>query len=427
MDVLRIALLTLGTRGDVQPFIALGKALKARGHDVVLGAPENFQHWIEGHGLEYRSIGVDMQAFVQSLRARQVMAGNVFAMARMWRETIVPLTRRSLDAIWEIARDADAIVYHPKTAGAADVGEATGAALLYAAPFPIFPSKAFPLFALPGNYGPWLNRLSYKLLALSRLLFLPTVNRWREDVLGLGRASPFGTKGAVRNRTPEQLCAVSPSVVPGYPADDSENIQTVGYWFLDEGQDWRPDPALAEFLVSGDPPIYIGFGSMTSSDPVRLARIIVEGVRCAGVRAILATGWGAMGKIEIPDTIRVMEGAPHDALFKHVSAVVHHGGAGTTAAGLRAGLPTLICPLSVDQPFWGRRVHALGCGPKPQPLKRLRSGQFAQGLVALTQTHAYRVRARELASAIAKEDGVTRAADIIGAVPRRAREKAAAY
>ena len=415
---MNIALLTLGTRGDVQPFIALGKALKARGHSVVLDAPENFHSWIESHGLTYRSIGVDMQTFVQSPEARKVMGGNVLAMARMWRHTIVPLTRKSLDAIWETACAAEVIVYHPKTAGAADVGEATGAALFHAAPFPIFPTKAFPLFVFPGSYGPWLNQLTYKALLLSRLLLLPTVSRWRKDALGLGKASLFGTAGTGKDRQPGQLCAVSPAVVPGYPVDDSENIQTTGYWFLDEGQDWRPDPALSAFLEGGDPPIYIGFGSMTTGDPAQLARIVVEGVRLTGMRAILATGWGAIGKVEIPDTVCLIRGAPHSALFKHVSAVVHHGGAGTTAAGLRAGLPTLICPLVVDQPFWGRRVSSLGCGPKPQSLKGLRSERFADGLTELTQTASYRVRAREVASAMAEEDGVTRAVEIVEAVRR---------
>ncbi len=412
---MKIALLTLGTRGDVQPFLALGKALKARGHKVVLGAPDNFQAWIEDHGLSYRSIGVDMQDFVRSREARKAMGGSAFAMARMWRQTIVPLTRSSLDAIWETARDVDAIVYHPKTSGAADVGAVTGAALFYAAPFPIFPTKAFPLFVFPGTYGPGLNRLTYKALLFSRLVLLPTVNRWRREMLGLGKASPFGTVTTKKGRKPEQLCAVSPTVIPGYPADDSENIRTTGYWFLDEGQDWHPDPALSDFLEDGDPPVYVGFGSMTTDDPIRFAQLVIEGVRLSGVRAILATGWGAMEELDAPETIHVIKGAPHDALFKHVSAVVHHGGAGTTAAGLRAGLPTLICPLAVDQPFWGRRVFSLGCGPKPQSLKRLRAERFAAGLIDLTRTESYRVRARDVASAIANEDGVARAVEIVEA------------
>ncbi|UCH46551.1 MAG: glycosyltransferase family 1 protein [Betaproteobacteria bacterium] len=407
---MKIAIVTLGTRGDVQPFVALGNALKARGHDVVIGAPENFRTWIECHGLRYRSIGVDMQSFVQSIDARKVMAGNVLAMVRMWRREIVPLTRNSLDAIWETARNADVIVYHPKTAGATDVAEVTGAGLVHAAPLPIFPTKSFPLLVLRGNYGPWLNRLSYRFLTVPQLLLRSTVNRWRKEVLGLGKGPLFA---ASSTRRPVQLCAVSPSVVPDYPADDTENICTTGYWFLDESSDWRPDPTLAAFLEQGDPPVYIGFGSMTSVNPARLGEIIVEGVHQARVRAIVASGWGAVELIDAPGIIHTIDEAPHGPLFKHVSAVVHHGGAGTTAAGLRAGLPTLVCPLSIDQPFWGRRVYSLGCGPKPQPLKRLHAEKFAQALIELTQTESFRTRSSNLAKAIAKEDGLARAVEVV--------------
>ena len=237
-------------------------------------------------------------------------------------------------------------------------------------------------------------------------------------MLGLGKASPFGAMRTGKDRRLGQLCAVSPTVLPDYPADESENIQTTSYWFLDEGQDWHPDSALSDFLKDGDPPVYIGFGSMTTGNPAKLAQVIVDGVRTSGARAILATGWGAIAEIDVPRTVHVIKGAPHIALFKHVSAVVHHGGAGTTAAGLRAGLPTLIFPLTVDQPFWGRRVFSLGCGPKPQPLKRLKSERFAKGLIELTQTESYRVRTREVVSAIAEEDGVARAVEIIESARR---------
>ena len=415
---MKIVLLTLGTRGDVGPFIALGKALVSSGHDVVLGAPDNNQKWIEGHGLEYRSIGVDMQEFVQFPEGSKVLSGNLFAMMSMWRDTIVPLTRKSLDAIWETARHAEVIVYHPKTTGAVDVAEVTGAVLFFTAPFPFFPTGAFPLFVIPGNYGSTLNRLSYKILSFPRLLLLPILNSWRKDLLGLGKASLSGAPGKGKSSIPEQLCAVSPVVIPGY-ADEQDSTQVTGYWFLDEGQQWQPDDNLSNFLEAGDPPVYIGFGSMTTADPGKLARIVVEGVKRAGVRAILSTGWGAMERIDVPETIMVINGAPFDSLFKHVSAVVHHGGAGTTAAGLRAGLPTLICPLALDQPFWGRRVHALGCGPKPQAIKRLEAKRFAKGLLELTQTESYRVRAESMASAIAKEDGVARAVEIIETVSRK--------
>lgn len=409
----KIALLTLGTRGDTQPFIALGRGLVARGHQVVLGAPENHKDWVESHGLAFRSIGVDMRAFVESVEGRRVMAGNPLAMARLWRNQIVPLTRESLDATWDVSRDADAIVYHPKTAGGADVGEATGACTIHAAPFPVFPTKSFPLFVLPGNYGPWLNRLSYAALLFSRLVFLPTVNRWRREVLGLRRARSPNKRARAARRGATQLCAVSASVLPDYPATASEHIHTTGYWFLDEGADWQPDAELAAFLANGAAPIYIGFGSMSSVDPVALSRTVVEAVRRSGLRAILASGWGALGEPEPSDSVYTIEGAPHLALFRHVSAVVHHGGSGTTAAGLRAGLPTLVCPLTVDQPFWGRRVHKLGCGPKPQSIKHLRPGRLAAGLGELVTTGSYRRRAEEIAEAISREDGVGRAIELI--------------
>ena len=159
---MKITILTSGTRGDVQPYVALGKALQARGHDVLLACPDNFAAWVEGHGLEFRSIGVDMQTFLQSPAARAAFLGNVFAFVKIWKQTIIPAIRQTLDATWESARDADVIVFHPKVGSAADVAEATGAALVSTAPFPIFPTKAFPFLVLKGNYGPWLNLHSYK-------------------------------------------------------------------------------------------------------------------------------------------------------------------------------------------------------------------------------------------------------------------------
>ncbi|NQU63781.1 MAG: glycosyltransferase family 1 protein, partial [SAR324 cluster bacterium] len=194
------------------------------------------------------------------------------------------------------------------------------------------------------------------------------INRWRKETLGLEKSPAFMPINRIKSSSYIQLCMASPALVP-YPNDPEENIQTTGYWFLEEKMDWQPDTALADFLKTGDKPIYIGFGSMPSWDPKKLTKEIIEGVRLANVRAILAIGWGGLKEVDLPETIFAIKGAPHDALFKYVSAVVHHGGAGTTAAGLRAGLPTLICHSAFDQPYWGRRIFSLGCGPKPQSLK----------------------------------------------------------
>ncbi len=155
---------------------------------------------------------------------------------------------------------------------------------------------------------------------------------------------------------------------------------------------------------------------MTTRDPAGLVETIVEAVQRAGLRAILARGWGAMAEIDVPKNIHIINSAPHSELFQHVCAVVHHGGSGTTAAGLRAGLPTLICPLTVDQPFWGRRVFSLGCGPKPQFIKRLQPKRLSEGLTELVQTESYRACAKNVASAIASENGVAQAVEAVEAV-----------
>lgn len=411
---MRIALLSVGTRGDVQPYIALGKGLAERGHEVVLAAPENFQPWVEGHGLRFQSMGVDTQDFFQSPQVRPLLNGNLLALVKILRKTLVPIMRQILDATWEASRRAEVIVFHPKAGGAVDVAEVTGASIICAAPVPMFPTSAFPFFLLPGNFGPWLNRLTYKPLNLSRVLFTPVMNRWRREKLGLGKGPVFMPMSGHRNGVGVSLCAASPALVP-YPPDGVEGVHTTGYWFLDEGGEWQPDRALNAFLEAGEPPVYIGFGSMATGNPLKITREVVKGVRLAGVRAVLATGWGGMNQIQVPDNIHVIKGAPHDALFQRVSAVVHHGGAGTTAAGLRAGKPSLICPLYFDQPYWGRRVWSLGCGPKPQRLKKLKAEQFARGLLELTQTESFAARAAEMARVIAQEHGVARAIEVVEA------------
>lgn len=409
---MRIALLTVGTRGDVQPYVALGKGLAARGHEVLLAAPDDFGSWIEGHGLAFHPMGIDMEGFLKRPEARSFMNGNVFALIKFMREDFSSIIRKNLIATWEAAREAEVIVFHPKAGGAVDVAEATGAAAICAAPLPMFPTSAFPFFLLPGDYGPWLNRLTYKPMSMSRAIMAPLINRWRKQTLGLGKGPTFLPVSGSKDGAGQSLCAVSPSVLT-YPTGGTEVVHTTGYWFLDQGQDWQPDPELSAFLQAGEPPVYIGFGSMATKNPGKLTQEIVEGVRLAGVRAVLATGWGGISRIDMPDTMHVIKGAPHDALFKHVSAVVHHGGAGTVGAGLRAGKPTFICPLAFDQPFWGRRIFALGCGPKPQKLKRLKAERFAQGLVDLVRTKSYAARAAEMAAAIAREDGVAKAIEVI--------------
>ncbi len=207
------------------------------------------------------------------------------------------------------------------------------------------------------------------------------------------------------------LYAMSPLIMPR-PTRWGENIHMTGYWLDDAASDYVPDPALEAFLSDGEPPVYIGFGSMTSGDMGDTLRIVMEAVKQSGVRAVLSTGWGGVSVPSRKDLF-VAQFVPHDWLFKRVSAVVHHGGAGTTAAGILAGKPTLIIPFGGDQPFWGNRAYTLGLGPKPIPRDKLTVPKLTKALSLLTGTKKYRVAARELGERLHLENGAVIAANII--------------
>jgi sterol 3beta-glucosyltransferase len=204
------------------------------------------------------------------------------------------------------------------------------------------------------------------------------------------------------------LNAWSEHVVPN-PPDWPADVATVGYWFLDRPDDWAPSPALAAFLDSGPPPVYIGFGSMAARHPERTSQTVLRAIRQTGQRALLARGWGGIDAQDVPEFVFLLDEAPHDWLFPRCVAVVHHGGAGTTAASLRAGRPSVICPFFGDQPFWGRRVHALGAGPAPIRQKKLTADQLAAAIRVAIGDDRVRRRAAEIGRAIRAEDGIGRA------------------
>lgn len=296
------------------------------------------------------------------------------------------------------------------------IAEKLGCRFILASPLPGFtPTSAFPTPLLPfASLGP-LNRISHSLAIKGmNVLFGGLLRDWRKTTLGLpprstGKTTPSGT-----------LYAYSPHVVP-VPRDWGRDVLVSGYWFLDH-DDWHPPEDLAAFLKAGEPPVYIGFGSMPGLDPVNTAATVIEALAKTGKRGVLATGGGAMEPQQIPPTIHVIREAPHDKLFPHVGATVHHGGAGTTAASLRAGKPMTICPFLGDQPFWARRMCDLGVAPRPLDRKRLSVETLAAAIVAMDHP-PMRERAATLGAAIRQEHGVTAAINFIEA--RAARQQSA--
>jgi sterol 3beta-glucosyltransferase len=231
-------------------------------------------------------------------------------------------------------------------------------------------------------------------------------NSWRKERLGLP-AIPLHRwpYTQLHGQAVPLLYGHSPAVMPR-PSDWSEHAHVTGYWFLDHAPGWQPPAGLVDFLESGSPPIYIGFGSLAPAGKEEATRVVLEALRRSGKRGVIATGWGGLSPSVLPDEVYALESVAHDWLFPRAAAVVHHGGAGTTGAGLRAGVPSIIVPQSKDQPFWARRVEALGAGPAPIPRRRLTAGRLAQAMRVAVTDESIRKRSAALGETIRAEDGV---------------------
>jgi len=410
---MRVVLMTSGSRGDTQPFVAMAVGLQAAGYDVVLGAPPNFADFAAEYDLTFKPLGVDSQALLEddlmqdvidAGKLTAVLRGDAFRMARKMYDDMCR------DA-WEVAQGADVILYKSPIWNGSSIGEALGVPAAEVNLFPWTPTREFPpaytgsLFSMGGAY----NLLSAKLIRwFFWMVARGAVNRFRRETLG---EPPFPVSGPPPHHKPPHvpfLYAFSPSVMPK-PDDWADNIEAIGYWYLDAAQDWQPPQELVDFLESGPPPIYIGFGSMTSHDPQARAEAILKALETTGQRAILLGGWAKMGAgMTLPDTVLRIDGAPHSWLFPRCAAVVHHGGAGTTAAGLRAGVPSIIVPHNFDQPFWGDRVAQLGVGTQPIPVQKLTAESLAAAIQTVTGDQAMQRRATELGEKIRAEDGIER-------------------
>ncbi len=411
---MKITILTLGTHGDVQPYVALGLGLRRAGHHVTVAAGERFAPFITGYGLDYAHSEWDFPDLLQSRSGRAALGQGERTVHSL--RGIAPVLRRVLDQEWAAAHDAEAIIYHPKAFGGYHIAEKLGVPGFLAVPFPAFsPTSAFPnlFLSVSENLGSFLNLASYgAFIRLNTTPYWRVINRWRREVLGLPPRSPVTDYLRQGGLPVTRLYCYSPHVIPT-PDDWNAASVATGYWFLDRRDDWHPPADLVRFLAVGPPPVYVGFGSMIGRDPAATTAIVLDALRLSGERAVLARGWGGLDARDVSGEVCVVDSIPHDWLFPQVAAVVHHGGAGTTAAALRAGVPSVICPFFGDQPFWGRRIHALGVGPEPIPHNELTAARLGDAIRCATSDSAMRAAAADLGATIRAENGVARAVNII--------------
>jgi sterol 3beta-glucosyltransferase len=391
---MRILIVTAGSRGDVAPYTGLGQRLQQAGHQVALAAHDRFADLVRECGLEHRALPGDP---VELVRARTAApspeaATSVFAaFLDELGDGVVAAVTAGTDVLLTASGPAPLSRLVADGFGIPSLG-------VYLAPG--VPTREFHPPGLPvtGPFSPADN------LAAGRELLARTGSLYADVLRRLRTRLGLRTAAAEAASPPDDwpIChGYSPEVVPR-PADWPATVHVTGYWWPARPPGWQPPDLLVDFLGAGPPPVFIGFGSMTPHHE-RLHDVVAAAVGRAGVRAVVQSGWA--GLAPAGDDILLVGDLPHDWLFPRTAAVVHHAGAGTTGAGLRAGVPAVPVPVLVDQPFWADRLHRFGVAPQPLPLHELTADTLSDALRACLDRSTYRDRATELAHRIRAEDG----------------------
>jgi len=423
-------LIAFGSRGDVQPHIALGAGLQAAGHSVRVVTHALFEPLIRRLGLEFSPVEIDPRGVVDAETGQDWLGSgtNFLHFFQRFSRIAEPLIQQTMRDCWQACQGSDICIFSPLAIViGSSIAEKLDVPYWIGAGQPLTPTRAcaIPFFPqaptwLPAGRGLY-HRATY--LWSARLfwrLLLKPINKARRETLDLPPYAANWLYTQLRRQAIPMLYYFSSAVLPR-PADWNECSQLTGYWYLDDSRgvqsDWQPSPELAQFLASGPPPVYVGFGSMHTRRSAELTGIVLAALETTGQRAILATGWGgikeAIGEAELPQNIFALDYVSHDWLFPQLSAVVHHGGAGTMAAAVRAGIPAVIIPFFGDQPFWGRRYYELGITPAPIPQKRLTVERLASAIHLATTDDTMRAKMQALSKRVRAEDGVRRAVEIL--------------
>jgi UDP:flavonoid glycosyltransferase YjiC (YdhE family) len=412
----RITLLAIGSLGDILPVLALGAGLKDSGHQVTVATHGIFSGEIDSLGFGFREITINPRSVLESeggmawLRSQ----ANPIKSARTLAALIRPVFRDILDESWQACQGADALIFSGLALWGHDIAVSMKVPYIFAPLYPLRRSRSISAIgAAPLPLGAPYNLLTHLIYQqLNWQPFRDIANAWRTADLGLPPSPIWAGKRIMGWPEVPIVYSYSSAVLPK-PRDWAANQHVTGYWFLDRHTGARePHPRVAEFVESGPPPVYIGFGSMTDPEPERLADIALQALQLTGQRAVLLSGWAKL-PFTSSDNVMVVDSIPHDWLFPRVAAAVHHAGAGTTAAALRAGVPSVTVPYFLDQPLWAHQVMRLGAGTHPIPRKKLTARRLAAALREATGNPSLRARAQAISSQIRAEDGVASAVDVI--------------
>ena len=405
-NLMKIALLTLGTRGDVQPYAVLGKVLKGRGHDVILSTGRNFRSLAEAYGVNFIPVEADFHALINSPEGKAMMK-NPFLARKHFRTTVQPMMVDAMTTFYSVAADVDCVLYHAKSLGdffADQFPEKMIRANVVPALTPTseFPSPVFSGLSLPG----FLNRFTYKLADLGLAMMNPAIRKFR-IASGLGVALPQLTNC-------KELYGISESFLKR-PADFPDNIFFTGFWHGQSSENL--DEEIIRFISPERKTIAVTFGSMPFQANFDLQKGLLEISRMLDVKILVVKGWGFENVgVSENKSMKVIEHAPFDKLFPQVAAVVHHGGIGTLSECLRGGVPSLSCPVIYpmgDQHFWGDHAYKRGYAVKPVPLKKLKLDRLIKSISEMLTNRRIRENCQTLSSKLASENGPENVAAII--------------
>jgi sterol 3beta-glucosyltransferase len=414
---MHITILAAGSRGDIQPCFALGVGLHAAGQRVRFAAFRNFASLVEPYGLEFAPVDADFQAIMGGEDGQGMVAsgGNFLQLARGIGRTVKPILTQIGNDFWRACQGTDLIISGLNGVGffSYEFADKLRVPCLNASVVPLLATREFANLMWPWRWrlGGAYNLLTHRLTAFAGWqLFGTAINQWRQTTLNL---PPISSREA-ENRIAQMpmLLGISNHVLPK-PRDWPAHFHFTGYWFLPRPINFAPPDDLVRFLAAGDPPVCFSFGSMTDRNSAELTHVVLEALRKTKRRGIIVTAWGGLQSIEESDRVFVIDTVPFDWLWPQCAAVVHHGGSGAMSAGLRAGVPSLVVAFMADQPFWGRRIYELGCGPRPIRRKALTADRLAEAIGQAITDRGMQERAAQIGQQIRSEDGIARAAALI--------------
>lgn len=410
---MRISMVAIGSTGDVRPYVLLGRELKKRGHEVTIVCFDMTEKLVTEAGLNFAPLAGSVKDIFMAV---MTPGTNGFTFLPKFKNALLDDLPQFLHTLEEGCKDAEAIICTFFGSVVYSIAEKHNIPCIQTHYFLMDYNDMFPITTAPGlKMGKAWNKVSYKMgYALINTLEWHYLSDWRSEEGMKSKKISMSPDYYINGHKIPVLYAISPLLVPRAPEWD-EHIHMTGFWTDPEPCEYEPEPSLVRFLEEGEKPVYIGFGSMVSSDMGQTLDIVLKAVAASGVRAIIGRGWGggALDAALSNPNVYVADYIPHDWLFSRVSAVVHHGGAGTTAAGVLACKPTLVVPFGGDQPFWGQRIYDLGIGPKPIKRENLTVEKLADALIKLTHTPRFNVAVSEIGERMKYENGTLLAADIV--------------